>query len=187
MNLSIPFLGFYGDYSKGEPVEPFKFEKEPGKIYGSDLVNSIVRKWKNLLNADFSSDWLLGNYDKLSDINTDDALLNQKAFRELVDGNTNTLIPATTNPYTGEMEGNDIYVGNNGFVNTMIITQFVMRSVATNNITLTNKATNEVVLRDHMFDDLHGAEQDNEGNDIAWPLYKSEVDTAYWSNNIIAH
>ena len=153
-DLSIPFLGFYGDYSKGEPVEPFKFEKEPGKIYGSDLVNSIVRKWKNLLNADFSSDWLLGNYDKLSDINTDDALLNQKAFRELVDGNTNTLIPATTNPYTGEMEGNDIYVGNNGFVNTMIITQFVMRSVATNNSTLTNKDTNEVVVRDHMFDDL---------------------------------
>ena len=186
-DLSIPFLGFYGDYSKGEPVEPFKFEKQPGKIYGSDLVNSIVRKWKNLLNADFSSDWLLGNYDKFSDINTDDALLNQKSFRQLVDGNTNTLIPATTNPYTGEMEGNDIYVGNNGFVNTMIITQFVLRSVATNDITLTNKATNEVVLRDHMFDDLHGATEDDEGNDIAWPLYKSEVDTSYWSNDIIAH
>lgn len=185
--LSIPFLGFYGDYSKGEPVEPFRFEKEAGKAYGSDLVNSIVHKWKGLQNADFGSDWVVGNYDKFSDVGIDDALLNDKSLRQLVDGNTNLLIPVTTNPYTGLEEGNDIYVGNNGYANTMIIQQFVLRSCATNTITFKNKATGEVVLTDHMYDDLYGSTEDENGNEIAWPLYKSQIDTSYWSNNIIAH
>ena len=185
--LSIPFMGFYGDYAKGEPVEPFRFEREANKIYDSDILNSLVHKWKGLQNADFASDWVIGNYDKFSDVGIDDALLNDKSLRQLVDGNTNLLIPATTNPYTGLEEGNDIYVGNNGYANTMIIQQFVLRSVSTNTITLKNKATNEVVLTDHMYDDLHGSQEDDEGNEIAWPLYKSHVDTSYWSNNIIAH
>ena len=185
--LSIPYLGFYGDYASGEPVEPFKFEKEEGKVYGSDLVNSLVHNWKGLEHADLASDWVIGNFDSFSDVVVDDALLNEKTFRDLVDGNTNLLVPATTNPYTGKTETKDIYVGNNGFANTMIITQFVMRSVATNTITLTNKATNEVVLTDHMFDDLFGAKEDDDGNEIAWPLYKSQVDTSYWSSGLIAH
>ena len=185
--LSIPYLGFYGDYEAGEPVEPFKFEKTPGKIYGSDLVNSVVHNWKGLEKADFASDWLIGNFDSFADVVVDDALLNEKSFRDLLDGNTNSLVPATTNPYTGKTETSDIYVGNNGFANTMIITQFVMRSVSTNTITLTNKATGEVVLTDHMFDTLYGAKEDDEGNDIAWPLFKSQVDTSYWGNGIIAH
>lgn len=185
--LSIPFLGFYGDYSKGEPVEPFRFEREEGKTYASDLLNSIVHKWKGLQNADFASDWVVGNYDKFADVGIDDALKNDKSLRQLVDGNTNLLIPATTNPYTGLEEGNDIYVGNNGYANTMIIQQFVLRSCATNTITFKNKATGEVVLTDHMYDDLFGSKEDDNGNEIAWPLYKSQVDTSYWSNNLIAH
>ena len=79
-------------------------------------------------------------------------------------------------------------MGNNGASNTMIIAQFVLRSVANNTITLKNKATNKVVLTDHMYDDLFGALEDDDEVEYQWPLYKSHiVPQQLWSNNLYAH
>ena len=184
--LSIPFLGFYGDYSKQAPVEPFKFERDNDKVYSSDLVNSVVQKWKGLNNADFASDWVMGNWAGFEDLSMESFIKNEVNLRGLTDGNKKTVIPVGTNPYTGEIETTDIYMGNNGATNTMIISQFVNRSVETNTLTITNKATGEVILVDHMFDSFFGAREEN-GVDVAWPLYKSYVDTTYWSAGYIAH
>lgn len=51
--LTMPYMGFYGDYTIGEAVEPFNFEKEEaivdGKynskyhIYNSDLINTYMK------------------------------------------------------------------------------------------------------------------------------------------------
>ena len=51
--LTMPYMGFYGDYTVGEAVEPFNFEKEEavvdGKynsnyhIYNSDLINTYMK------------------------------------------------------------------------------------------------------------------------------------------------
>lgn len=185
--LSIPFLGFYGDYSKQIPVEPFKFERDNDKVYSSDLLNSVVQKWKGLNNADFSSDWVMGNWSGFEDLSMENFITNQVSLRGIVDGNKKAVVPVGTNPYTGEIETNEIYMGNNGATNTMVISQFVNRSVETNTITVTNKATGEVILTDHMFDSLHGATEDADGNDVAWPLYKTFIDTTYWSAGYIAH
>lgn len=46
-DLSLPYMGFYGDYTKGEAVEPFDFEKEEGRLYNSDLVDSYMRGLSN--------------------------------------------------------------------------------------------------------------------------------------------
>ena len=181
-SLSIPYMGFYGDYSAGIPIEPFKFERDDTRLYPSDLVNTLLTKFGGKSYADFGSDWVMGNWESMEDISLDDYILNEKGLRNLVDSNMGTVIPVGTNPYTGKYETKDIYMGNNGKTNTMIIQQFVMRSVETNVLTITNKATGKVILTDHMFDSLFGALEDDDGNDIAWPLYKSFVDPDYWGS-----
>ena len=185
--LSIPFLGFYGDYNSQEPVEPFKFERDNDKVYSSDLLNSIGTKWKGLNGCDYGSDWVMGNWNGFEDLSLTDYISNEVTLRGLVDGNKKQVVPVGTNPYTGEIDTTDIYMGNNGATNTMIIAQFVNRSVKTNTITITNKATDEVILTDHMFDSLYGATYDDNDNEVAWPLYKSFVDTSLWSAGYLAH
>ncbi|MFA7111202.1 MAG: S8 family serine peptidase, partial [Bacilli bacterium] len=60
--LSIPYLGFYGDYESADCVEPFSFEKEENVVYGSDLLNSTVTSAFNSTyakpNANFGSYWV---------------------------------------------------------------------------------------------------------------------------------
>ena len=185
--ISIPYLGFYGDYSAGIPVEPFKFERDNSLVYPSDLLNSIGQKWAGKNYMDYGSDWVIGNWDSIADIGLSDYILNEKSLRGLSDFNDRSVVPACTNPYTGEYETRDIYMGNNGFSNTMIIQQFVMRSVETNTVTITRKSDHKVILTDHMFDSFYGAIEDESGKDIQWPLYKSFVDTTYWSAGYIAH
>ncbi len=185
--LNIPYLGFYGNLEDAIPVEPFTFERDPNKTYASDVMNSVVEKWKGLQEADFASSWYAGYYAGFEDLDMSKVIQNENSFGDLVDANGNSVVPVGINPYTGTSNGKDIYVGNNGFTNTMIISQFVLRSVKNNTITITNKASNKVVLTDHMFDSLFGATEDEAEHDIAWPLFKSQVCTNLWSLSYIAH
>ena len=185
--ISIPYLGFFGDYEAGAPVEPFKFERDENKVYPSDLLNHIGTKWKGLIGCDYASDWIMGNWDTMKDLDLTNYLYNEVYLRDLSDSNKNKVVPVGTNPYTGKTETTDIYMGNNGMANTMIIAQFVTRTVETNTLTITNKATKEVVLTDHMFDSLTGALEDDEGNEYQWPLYKSHLDVDLYSNGLLAH
>lgn len=43
--LTMPYLGFYGDYTKGEAVEDF--DKKEDRIYNSELVDNYVAKGLN--------------------------------------------------------------------------------------------------------------------------------------------
>ena len=186
--LNIPFLGFYGDYSATVPVEPFKFERQEGITYQSDLVNAIARKWGGSDKTDFASDWVSGYYDSFNDIDTTSYIKNEKALTELTGSNAKKLIQVGTDPYTSEVSPDNIYMGNNGASNTMIIAQFVTRSVANNVITLKNKATGQTVLTDHMYDALYGALEDDNEVEYQWPLYKSHiVAQSLWSNSLYAH
>lgn len=185
--LNIPFLGFYGDYQVGVPVEPFPFERDNSLTYPSALINSTLKNWKNALDADYSSCWYLGYFNKMEDVNMTKYIENTANIGQMMDSNTNSLVPAGINPLTGESTGKDIYMGNNNASNTMIISQYVMRSVADNTITITNKATGKVVLIDHMFDSLFGAKEDDDENSYQWPLYKSHIDIDYWSAGYVAH
>lgn len=184
--LSLPYLGFYGDYDSAIPVEPFKFERDNNKVYPSDLLNSIGTKWAGKPGCDYGSDWVSGNWDDLKDLSVDNYAYNDLKMRDMIDGNKETVVPVGTNPYTGETETTEIYMGNNGFSNTMLIAQYVMRTVSDNTITITNKANNKVVLTDHMFDMLYGAIEDDEGNDIQWPLFKSHLNIDWYSNGLLA-
>ncbi len=186
-SISIPYLGFFGDYDSISPVEPFKFERDNSKVYNSDLVNYIGEKWVGVNGCDFASDWVMGNWTDLKNLSMESMMYNEKFLRDTVDDNSKKVVPVGTNPYTGKTETTDIYMGNNGATNTMIIAQFVNRSVFDNVITITNKATGKLVLTDHMFDSLFGAMEDDNEEDYQWPLCKSWINPDYYSSGILAH
>ena len=180
--LSIPYLGFYsgkdvtGRLLKDAPVvEPFDFEKDPGQIYPSDLVNDVARQLVGKDNCEFGSTWTVGYAEEPNYINTDKVLTNDASFEGMFGWHK-----VGTNPETEEYYDNpqdNIYVGNPDQSNTMIIQQYVMRSVKDNFFTIKNEA-GEVVYKSILEDLLFG----DDGQ-----LYKSHVDANYLGAGYIGH
>ena len=188
-DLNIPYLGFYSLTDKDESmsfdsapvVEPFSFEKDKTQIYPSDLVNDVTKSLLGKDNVNFESMWVAGYAKTTKDINTNKVLTNDDNFERL-----NGFYPVGTSPtpYSNEYTNNpanDIYVGNAYASNTMIVQQFVMRSVKDNFFTIKNKATGEEVYRDSLADMLFGEQA------YKYPLYKSHVDSSYLGAGYVAH
>ena len=186
-DLNIPYLGFYSgtdknpeaSYATAPVVEPFSFEKDPTKVYPSDLVNDITKSLIGKDNVNFESMIVAGYVERPQLINTDSILSNDSAFDKL-----SGFFKVGTDPLTEEYTanpGNDIYVGSSKTSNTMIIQQFVLRSVIDNYFSLTNKKTGKVVFQSALEDMLFG---DTMGK---WSLYKSHVDANYLSAGYVAH
>lgn len=182
--LSIPFLGFYSGAERNEAgkgslqdapvVEPFEFERDPDKIYPSDLVNDITKQLVGKDNVEFGSSWTVGYAESVLDVNTDSILSNDENFARMA-GWHNIGI----NPENGEYfsnPGEHLYVGNPLKANTMIVHQFVMRSVKDNFFTIKDSDGN-VVYKSALEDMLFGDKQ----------LYKSHVDANYLSAGYVAH
>ncbi len=165
--LNVPFMGFYGDFANSKVVEAFDFEKKPGEIYQSDLVNSVINTMSNNatlgLSPDYGSKWIMsGN----SDASVKDVIENKKSissFGTSIGYNTALKKVDSTN---------DFYVGSPNNTDVMYIQQFVLGSVATNKITLKNNSTNNVVLEDHMFDTIYNGLWDNEDKSASINSYR---------------
>lgn len=183
-DLSIPYLGFYAgadrnpdaSYEKAPVSEPFNFEKEPTKVYPSYLVNDIAKQLVGKDQANMESMIVAGYAESPAAINTDKVLTNDLAFNDL-EGFRNV----GTDPITGEYLDNakdNIYVGGSN-TNTMIIQQFILRSVKENFFTITNKQTGKAVYASALTDMLSGDTADR------WALWKSHVD--YLGGGYVAH
>ena len=187
VDLSIPYLGFYSgtdkdasaSYESAPVAEPFNFEKDPTKVYPSDLVNDITKSLTGRDKVNFESMIVTGYAERPQKIDTDKVLTNDQAF----DGLTG-FYKVGTDPLTNEFvdnPSNEIYVGNPKTTNTMIIQQFMLRSVSENYFTIKNKATGQLVYSSALEDMLFG---DTAGK---WALYKSHVDAGYLSAGYVAH
>ena len=187
VDLSIPYLGFYSGTDRDEsrtfhdaPVaEPFNFEKSITEVYPSDLVNDIAKSLIGKDKVDYGSMIMAGYAEQPSLISTENILKNDASFAELPD-----FYKVGTDPITGEYTanpGNDIYLGNAKKSNTMIIQQFMLRSIVDNYFTITNKESGEVVYRSALQDFLFG---DSYGK---WSLYKSHVDANYLAAGYVSH
>ena len=188
-SLSLPYMGFYSlsdrvsgaSFDSAPVVEPFSFEKDPTKFYGSDLVNDVAKSLLGKDSADMGSMMVTGYADKIDDINTDKILTNDANFMGL-----KGFYPVATkpDPYASDLTDNpkeNIYAGNPEKTNTLIIQQFVYRSVKDNFFTITNKATGEEVYRSALEDCLFG---DTAGK---YTLYKSHVEGGYLGGGYVSH
>lgn len=189
VDLSIPYMGFYSlsdrisgaSYSSAPVVEPFSFEKDKTKFYGSDLVNDVAKQLLGKDNADMGSLMVAGYAKKAADINLDRVISNDDNIKGL-EGFYE--VGTKPNPYTNDLVENpkdNIYVGSPEKTNTLIVQQFVYRSVKDNFFTITNKATGKEVYRSALEDSLFG---DTFGK---YALYKSHIDADYLGAGYCAH
>lgn len=105
-DLSLPYMGFYGDYSKGEAVEPFDFEKEPGKIYNSDLAANYMQN----LNAQYQK---VGCY-LGSTLASRKTKLSSTELANIAAMNANARVDNRSFLSISDGKTNDIYAGGNG-------------------------------------------------------------------------
>ena len=183
-DLSIPYLGFYAgadknpdaSYEKAPVSEPFNFEKDPTKVYPSYLVNDIAKSLVGKDQANMESMIVAGYAESPDSINTDKVLTNDLAFTDLP-GFRSVGTDAVSGEYLENAKDN-IYVGGNK-TNTMIIQQFILRSVKENFFTITNKETGKAVYTSALSDMLSGDTADK------WALWKSHVD--YLGGGYVSH
>lgn len=132
VNLSVPYLGFYGDYTKADAVEPFDFEREDGYLYESDLVSNYMQ---NLADAykkpyAYAGSTLAATATGL----TSDNFARINNFEESTKPNGTTYLSVT------DGKNNDrIYAGAPGVSEHLIGTFFVNRSVSDANYEITTK------------------------------------------------
>ncbi len=186
VDLSMPWMGYYAGegqtYESAPVVEPFGFEKDQREVYPSDLVNDIGYSLVGKTNIDYGSTWATTyvepgkSFDDSSIQANDESLTHlakiNKSFHLVGTDSDGNFVPDTKN---------NIYVGNAHSSNTMIIQQYVMRSVDDNYFTIKNKDSGEIVLKDAMEDMLFGERY------ARYPLYKSHVDDSYLGSGYIAH
>lgn len=146
--LSIPYMGFYGDYSQAECVEKFDFEKKEGEITGSDIINSAYQTKGSKANADFASTM----------VTSKESL--QINYSNVVSGMTNLKRLGT--PVL--REDNKIIVGISNLSNYLSINQIVYRNIVDNKVELinsdnkvvkSNKLSNQNESKDYQTSDGH--------------------------------
>lgn len=167
--IQMPYLGFYGNYSKAPVVEDFKFERDNTKLYPSDLINSIGSIIGLGSNADFGSNIVVGNYESQSDIDLEGLLTNKTKF-------TNYGTPLGLDPLTNKIDNTKLFVGNHSN-NFMIVQQTVLRSVSSNSVKLVNKESGKPVFSSYMSDSLFGGST----------LFKSLIDENGLGTGTLAH
>lgn len=185
-DLSMPYMGYYSidhangaTYNDSPVVEEFSFEKDSSTVYPSDLVNSVAKDLVGKDRADMQSMWLTGYLPDGESVNTDAIRSNNDNFFNVPGFRSIGIDPSSDEPY--EDVKNHLYAGSAYGSNTMIIQQFILRSVQDNYFTIRNKQTGEVVYKSVLEDILFG---DQAGK---YPLYKSHVDINYVSAGYVAH
>ena len=136
IDLSIPFMGFYGDYNDADAVEPFTFERDENKAYESDIVNQFIDVYPanpQYSNGDFRSIFAVGNQK-----------LTTSEKYDIQNSKTNILDYYSEIPYNKKK--NLLNLGIEGESSYIYIQQFVSRSIKDNRVTFKNKKTGEIVL-----------------------------------------
>ncbi len=134
-DLSIPYMGFYGDYTKGEAVEPFDFEKTDGHLYTSDMVDKYVQY--------LTSSYALPNAYSSSTLTASGASLASSTIGNIAG------LEASARAGTGSfttVEGDDdrLYAGAEGVTDHLHAFFFVNRSISASGWSLADSDGNVV-------------------------------------------
>lgn len=151
-DLSIPFLGFYGDYGQADATEPFNFEKETkydaskatagqqvgfngtdkveGKLYGSDLVNTLGKS-SYLLDAMDTSSMIAA--DSFDNYNANDRQSSVVVNNNSISNFANEIVTKK------DEEGNTtLYVGGDK-TDVLYIQEYVYRSILSETVEIYDK------------------------------------------------
>ena len=178
--LSLPYMGFYGDYSKAYATEPFQFEKEDtyslngetgvgtGKVYGSDLVDYIGSKNYAL---DFIKQGSTIAFDSFENYENNDRRIS-------VLKNINNLTNFANTPTIQKDEKSGEYTIYAGGARTDILylQEFVLRSLKSEKVGIYD-SNNRLVRETNVTDNISGSTY----------LYKSLVTANYISSKILTH
>lgn len=186
--LSIPFLGFYGDMEKVPAVEEFDFDRPEGDVKSSDFLNYLVSKSiSGFEKANFTSSIYAGYWADTSKVSFSDVVKNASNISLFKDQNGNSVNHVGYNPFTGKVnDDGKLYVANNSSVNTLVIQQYVKRSVIDNKIIIKDKVSGEIVRTHHMTDMLMGSSFDAETQVTKYPLWKSHFNDSYYDEGYMA-
>lgn len=176
--LSMPYMGFYGDYGQAEAVEPFMFERIQkydkvngvldGHIYGSDLVNFVGKNSYALNNIDTGS--LIAGV-SFDDYQTHDRKTNVSTNGENILGFAKShplIIDENDGEYTIHAGGSDTDV--------LYVQNFVNRSLTSGVVTITNKL-NQTVVTSKLTDILRNTTN----------LFKSHITANYIGSRQLVH
>ena len=185
VDLSIPWMGFFAgkgqDYNSAPVVEPFNFEKDASTIYPSELANDVGYSLLGKSNIDMGSTWATTYIEPGKSFNKEDILQNDESLTHLAQTKDSYhLLGTAADGSYYDSPKDHLYAGNPHSSNTMIIQQFVLRSVDDNYFTIKNKKTGKVVVKDVLEDMIFG------GKYGRYPLYKSHVDENYM-NPYVGH
>ena len=125
IELSMPFLGFYGDYSQAAPVEEFDFAKDPQStmLSGGEMVN-MAYSARGGANADFRS--LIATRE------------NPFTDNELLAAANGTSLLRNANEAVIDNDTGALIVGVDGLSSNIAIQLLVYRNIASNSIALIN-------------------------------------------------
>ncbi len=143
--LNMPFLGYYGEYYGVRPYEPFSFEKDPNKLYESDLMDDYLRENLNQSNAYTGSYFMIGDneiYYKRNILSSSYSFIKQYNEMEAVYDEYDDIYHI----YTGED-----YSRHRG----IIVQLYMLRTIKSNRVTMYDKngsMLEEFYLKDNLFD-----------------------------------
>lgn len=132
--LTLPYMGFYGDYTLGKAVEDFDFEKDSSHIYNSDLISNYLHN----LNSQYAKP----NAYAGSTISASGATLSATQLTSVLTNTTSLRANGTT---LLSVNGSDddkthLYAGAKGVSDVLHASFFVNRSLSSASWTLTNKS-----------------------------------------------
>lgn len=131
LDLNIPYLGFYGDYTKGAAVEPFAEDKEVKHVYTSELIDS---RRKNLTGTYAKNNAYSGSTIALHGGKVSDSVISKI-------GTLDTAALSTKNaefkPAIADTNHRDtIYAGATGYSDHLVATFFVNRTISASSYTI---------------------------------------------------
>lgn len=187
--LSIPFLGFYGDYGAADATEPFNFEKDTtynaskandgeqigfngtnkveGKLYGSDLVNALG---KNSYLLDYIDTSSMIAADSFETYNSGDKQSSILKNNESISNFANQIVTKK------DSEGNTtLYVGGDK-TDVLYIQEYVYRSILSETVEIYDKF-GTLVTTSNVKDIVSNTNS----------LYKSIIVTSLMSDKSLVH
>lgn len=128
LTMTMPYLGFYGDYTKGEAVEDFDFEKKADRIYNSEITDNYVRN----LNAESKA--ARPKAESGSYISSTSGKVDSQTLQNIADLKASVRYGSSSDFHSVAQKQKDgsyrLYAGAEGISDSLVATFFVERSVS---------------------------------------------------------